>query len=96
MASKLLSKFFEQIDLLEPNAEFLERAKHNLSESQLGHVFSCSMQEFHPEAGRRYDLIWIQWCIIYLTDEDLIRFLKLCQSCLNEQGLVSFRVIDRK
>ncbi|KAK4524527.1 hypothetical protein GAYE_SCF04G2428 [Galdieria yellowstonensis] len=88
VASKLLANLFEQVDLLEPNVDFLERAKQSLSESQLGRVFACGMQDFIPPVDRKYDLIWIQWCIIYLTDEDLVEFLTRCQSCLHENGFI--------
>ena len=44
--------------------------------------FYCNgMQEHTFET--KYDCIWIQWCIGYLTDEDLIQFLVNCR----EKGL---------
>ncbi|EME31603.1 methyltransferase [Galdieria sulphuraria] len=91
VATELLTKMFEQVDLLEPNVHFLELAKQNVSDSQLGRVFRCSMQDFIPEVDRKYDLIWIQWCIIYLTDEDLVEFLKRCKSCLSASGLICIK-----
>ncbi|GJD08795.1 Alpha N-terminal protein methyltransferase 1 [Galdieria sulphuraria] len=91
VATELLTKMFEQVDLLEPNVHFLELAKQNVSGSQLGRVFRCSMQDFIPEVDRKYDLIWIQWCIIYLTDEDLVEFLKRCKSCLSASGLICIK-----
>jgi len=33
------------------------------------------LQDFTPETGR-YDVIWIQWCIGQLTDDDFIAFFK--------------------
>ena len=36
------------------------------------------LQKFKPEE-HVYDIIWIQWVIGHLTDEDLIAFLKRCQ-----------------
>ncbi|GJQ08694.1 hypothetical protein GpartN1_g485.t1 [Galdieria partita] len=91
VATELLTKIFEQVDLLEPNIEFVGLAKQKISESQLGRIFCCSMQEFVPEVDRKYDLIWIQWCIIYLTDDDLVEFLRRCKSCLNTNGLICIK-----
>lgn len=33
------------------------------------------MKEFTPEVGR-YDVIWIQWCIGQLPDDDFLLFFK--------------------
>ena len=53
------------------------------------------MQDFTPEAGR-YDLIWIQWCIGCLTDDDLVAFLGRCVTGLAPGGLIVIKdnVID--
>lgn len=43
----------------------------------------CSdMQEFTPEPGR-YDVIWVQWFIGHLTDQDFVDFF--------QRSKVSFR-----
>lgn len=31
------------------------------------------MQDF--VYSRKYDCVWIQWCALYLTDQDLLKFL---------------------
>jgi protein N-terminal methyltransferase len=33
-------------------------------------------------------MIWIQWVLLYLTDEDLVSFLKRCLAGLKEGGLI--------
>lgn len=60
----------------------------------------CGMQDFRADGlvGKdgvnssslrgRYDVIWIQWCVIYLTDVDFIAFLKECRSALLENGMI--------
>jgi hypothetical protein len=35
--------------------------------------FTSLLKDFTPEEGR-YDVIWIQWCIGQLTDDDFISF----------------------
>ena len=60
--------------------------------------FICeTMQEFHPEAGR-YDLVWIQWCIGSLTDDDLVEFLKRIRASLADGGVIVIKdnVVDTK
>lgn len=48
------------------------------------------MEDFVPEP-KRYSLIWIQWCIIYLTDEDLVQFLKNCAQNLAPGGVLCIK-----
>eukprot|EP00871_Galdieria_phlegrea_P003778 jgi/Galph1/4400/GphlegSOOS_G3086.1 len=91
VASKLLMTRFKQVDLLEPNEEFVAYAKKTLDASRLGWTFCCAMQDFVPQVGRRYDLIWIQWCIIYLTDDDLVSFLERCCGALKHEGAICIK-----
>jgi protein N-terminal methyltransferase len=41
------------------------------------------LQEFNFE--HRYDVIWVQWVLCYLTDEDLIKFLVKSRENLVDQ-----------
>nr|XP_010906051.1 alpha N-terminal protein methyltransferase 1 isoform X1 [Elaeis guineensis] len=43
-------------------------------------------EEFTPEVGR-YDVIWIQWCIGQLPDDDFISFFKRAKAGLKPNGL---------
>ena len=36
----------------------------------------------------RYDVVWIQWCLLYLTDEDAISFFRRCQEALKPGGKI--------
>lgn len=77
----LLTDVFEKVDMVEQNPSFLEQAKSYLGEKRLeriGEFFQMGLQDFFPEK-RKYDVIWIQWVLGHLTDEDLITFLKACQ-----------------
>lgn len=42
------------------------------------------LQEFEFE--HKYDVVWVQWVLCYLTDDDLIKFLKKCRANLVDQG----------
>lgn len=77
----LLTDSFERVDMVEQNGNFLEKAKSYLGEKRLekiGEFYQEGLQDFRPERGK-YDVIWIQWVLGHLTDEDLIEFLKACK-----------------
>ena len=46
-------------------------------------LFPCGLQDFTPVAGR-YDIIWCQWVLSHLTDDDLICFLRRCVKGLKQ------------
>lgn len=66
----------------------------------VGRRFVCGMQEFQADGFQArdglswgslrgtYDLIWVQWCVIYLTDEHFVHFFQQCAMCLSENGVV--------
>lgn len=77
----LLTDVFAKVDLVEQNPDFLEQAKCYLGEKRLtkiGNFYQKGLQDFCPEK-RKYDVIWIQWVLGHLTDDDLIHFLLSCQ-----------------
>lgn len=51
------------------------------------HLLILTLQEF-DFVHRKYDLIWVQWVIIYLTDADFIAFLKRAKTSLNPSGII--------
>jgi protein N-terminal methyltransferase len=40
------------------------------------------LQEF--VFGEKYDCIWVQWCLCYLTDDDCLTFLERARDSLVE------------
>ncbi|ERN14764.1 alpha N-terminal protein methyltransferase 1 isoform X2 [Amborella trichopoda] len=93
VTKNLLQKYFNEVDLVEPVSHFLEAARESLapneqngSDKHKSFNFYCvSLQEFTPEVGR-YDVIWIQWCIGQLADDDFIAFLERAKSGLKPGG----------
>ncbi|KAH9625995.1 hypothetical protein KSS87_017116 [Heliosperma pusillum] len=93
VTKNLLIRYFHQVDLLEPVSHFLETARQTLTSQALANVdhhkalnFYClPLQEFIPEPGR-YDVIWIQWCIGHLTDDDFVSFFKNAKVGLKPGG----------
>ena len=64
----------------------VETIEEDVSE-HLGELYCDTLQSFVPKIGT-YNCIWVQWVIIYLTDVDLIAFLKRCADSLCEGGFI--------
>ena len=53
------------------------------------------VEGFHPEPAR-YDIIWIQWCVGHLTDEDFVSFFQRCAAGLKPGGLIMVKENNAK
>jgi len=87
----LLAPMFAKVDMLESDQRYLAEAKasaqaRGLSE-RLGDQLCMGMEQF-SRSPNRYDLIWIQWVVIYLTDSDFVRFLIECRMSLKHGGAI--------
>ncbi|TDZ65003.1 Alpha N-terminal protein methyltransferase 1 [Colletotrichum trifolii] len=72
----LLVDVAEQVDIVEPIAKFTAA----LEEKQgVGSVFNIGLEEWKPLDGTVYDLVWNQWCVGHLTDEQLVAYLRRCK-----------------
>ena len=71
IAKTTLVPRFAEVDLVEPAEIQIDKAKVNVP--QVRKFYCQGLQEFQYE--RRYDCIWVQWCLMYLTDSDLFDFL---------------------
>ncbi|CAL0329590.1 unnamed protein product [Lupinus luteus] len=94
VTKNVLIKYFNEVDLLEPVSRFLEVARKTLANGYQANsdlhkavnFYSLPLQDFTPVAGR-YDVIWIQWCICHLTDDDFISFFNRAKVGLKPGGL---------
>ncbi|XP_030471306.1 alpha N-terminal protein methyltransferase 1 isoform X3 [Syzygium oleosum] len=93
VTKNLLIRFFAEVDLLEPVSHFLEAARESLVpesgsaiENKATNFFCVPLQEFTPDVGR-YDVMWIQWCIGHLADDDFISFFMRAKAGLKPGGL---------
>jgi protein N-terminal methyltransferase len=85
----LLSKLFDKVDIVEPNSTFLERSRQELCNLSCVDRYICvPLQRWIPDPNIRYDVIWIQWVLLYLTDSDLIAFLQRCKQALTAEGII--------
>ena len=85
----LLLKLADRVDLVEGCAKFVAQAREDLGWAgpRMERFIVADMQDFAPDAGR-YHLIWIQWCIGQLPDDDLVAFLGRCRAALAPGGLI--------
>ncbi|KAM7530361.1 hypothetical protein LguiB_033771 [Lonicera macranthoides] len=94
VTKNLLIRYFNEVDLLEPVLHFLEAARENLAPQNLmvsemhkaSNFYCVPLQEFTPDA-ERYDVIWVQWCIGHLADDDFVSFFKRATVGLKPGGL---------
>jgi protein N-terminal methyltransferase len=91
ITKELLSKVFAKTDLVEPVESFHrevtegEYLRPEREAGKIGQMFTMGLQEFTPEKGK-YSIIWNQWCLGHLTDEDLIEYLKRCKDGISPNG----------
>mmetsp|Transcript_18713 Transcript_18713/g.56620 ORF Transcript_18713/g.56620 Transcript_18713/m.56620 type:complete len:249 (+) Transcript_18713:303-1049(+) len=96
IAQDMLLHFCAEVDLVEPSKHLLETAKKLLAGAGLkpfpadhraARFYQQSLQDFHPEPGR-YDIFWVQWCLMYLTDTDALAWLDRCAKALKPGGII--------
>ena len=84
----VLSDIFKEIDLVEPVSKFLDVASKNLEGKVIIHTHAVGAQDWEIEEDSGFDCIWIQWTLMYLTDEDVIQLLNKCKRHLSKSGYV--------
>ncbi|XP_031572380.1 N-terminal Xaa-Pro-Lys N-methyltransferase 1-B-like [Actinia tenebrosa] len=92
VTKQLLIPLFDKVDMLEQNKDFLDHCDEYMGDlrSKIENLYPIGLQEFDPEPGR-YDVIWCQWVMGHLTDDDFIEFLNRCKKGLAEGGIVCIK-----
>ena len=84
----VLSKVCDVVDIVEPVEKFANKVRtvklHG--HGKIGEVHVTGLQEWIPT--QRYDLIWNQWCLGHLTDEELVQYLVKCKESLRDAGWI--------
>ena len=77
------------MDLVDVNQAFLDEAKTYLGPdvARVERFICSSLHQFTPEP-KRYDVIWCQWVLGHLTNDDLVRFFERCRTGLTDNGLI--------
>jgi len=91
VTKSLLFDAFDIVDIVEPNDRLLEAARQELSTNpRAGSFAAVTLQDLEfPEAS--YDVIWAQWVVLYLPDDDLLAFLLRCMKGLRRRGLICIK-----
>lgn len=78
---------FKTVDLVEQDEKFCNKARETLENSgHLGEIFNVGLQEFNG-GNNKYDVVWSQWVLGHLTDEDLVNFFKRISAMLDKNGM---------
>lgn len=72
VAKKVLKPIFSAVDLVEPSSVQLDKARKFVPEAR--NFYEQGLQEFSYK-DCKYDAVWIQWVLCYLTDDDIVSFL---------------------
>lgn len=83
-----LSKVCRIVDAVEPVEKFAKVLREMLltGEGRVGEVYVVVLQDWIPV--EKYDVIWNQWCLGHLTDDELQQFLLRCKAALKEGGWI--------
>ncbi|XP_053602494.1 N-terminal Xaa-Pro-Lys N-methyltransferase 1-A-like [Plodia interpunctella] len=84
----VLIPHFNKVDVIEPDEKFIKEIPEFVGpmKIKLGSLYKLGLQEFIPD--KKYDVIWNQWVLGYLTDDDLVSYLIRCKNALAENGVV--------
>jgi protein N-terminal methyltransferase len=79
------------VDIVEPVGKFADVVRNGpLGKSGvIGDVYVSGLEDWEPTlAGKKYDLVWNQWCVGHLTDTQLIEYLRRAAASLTDSGLI--------
>ena len=87
VTENVLLNFINEIDLVDFNEKFIDKCKNKFNKNnKIKDIYLSPLQNF--KLKKKYDLIWIQWCLENLEDEDISIFLNECYSHLNDDGKI--------
>ena len=86
IAGKLLVKHFESVDIVDQAENLIKTAKETIKDPHMKNFYVSGLQDFAFEG--KYDCIWVQWVLLHMTDEDVVKFLKKCKESVAEGGIL--------
>jgi protein N-terminal methyltransferase len=89
ISKRLLLPLFDTVDMVDVNQAFLDAAPEFLGpeSSRVERYICTSLHQFTPDP-QRYNVIWCQWVLGHLTDDDLVAFFCRCRQGLVENGVI--------
>ncbi|EPE29740.1 S-adenosyl-L-methionine-dependent methyltransferase [Glarea lozoyensis ATCC 20868] len=85
ITSGLLLSIAKTVDIVEPISKFTDALSGTPG---IGQIFNTGLESWTPSPEPGYDIVWNQWCLGHLTDDQLVNYLNKCRSALTERGLV--------
>jgi galactose mutarotase-like enzyme len=79
----------DECDLVDSSAALLAAAPEYLGNPTASRCryFCTGLQDWMP-AAKTYSIVWIQWVLSYLTDEDIVKVLRRCGESLTVDGVI--------
>lgn len=77
---------FARIDCVEPRGDYLREAVQRVPAGTAATGYSVPLQRFVPD--KAYDLVWVQWVLMYLSDVDVVQVLRHARDAIGKTGLV--------
>jgi protein N-terminal methyltransferase len=75
----------ESVDIVEPVSKFTDQIA---SHPGVRNICNVGLESWRPQADAAYGLIWTQWCLGHLTDEQVVGYLETCKTVLTEDGVI--------
>lgn len=85
ITENLLLKVASEVDVLEPVEKLTDAIKGTPG---VRHIFNVGLEDWKPDEDVKYDLIWTQWCLCYLTEQQIIDYLQVCKGALSATGVI--------
>ncbi|CAE7448395.1 Mettl11b [Symbiodinium natans] len=83
----LLPAVCGNVTLVDQSLKWLQTAQKYLAHAKdRCHFVHCRLENFQPSA--KFDIIWIQWTLQYLIDEDAVYLLQHVAAGLTQQGII--------
>jgi protein N-terminal methyltransferase len=87
VTNSILQYYFDEIDIIEQDEKFVSFCKEAFKNNKrVKNIYQSSLQDFIFQ--RKYNVIWVQWCLENLDDDDLVTFLKNCRNNLEDDGKI--------
>jgi len=87
VTENVLINYFDECDLVEQDEKFVQHSKSALGTNhKVKNFYQSSLQDFN--FSNSYNVIWIQWIVENISDDDLITFLVKCGSALENDGYI--------
>ncbi|KAI5307583.1 Alpha N-terminal protein methyltransferase 1, partial [Ascosphaera atra] len=79
------------LDAVEPVGKFAKVIEEGplKKDGIVNDIYVEGLQAWIPE--KKYDLIWVQWCVGHLTDHELLTFLRRAKDVLSDNGIICFK-----